>query len=114
MTVKTYNITSYVIKESKVWFTVKEATAEYSGGVIRLFATLVLPEKGKTSLNHVWQVGPSVTNGVPDKHEFLQPNLNSKGTLDLLSGESSGSPSSSDSRTKRKNVSFVPPPSPKK
>ncbi|XP_027125548.1 cytochrome b561 and DOMON domain-containing protein At4g12980-like [Coffea arabica] len=103
MTVKTYNITSYAppIKESKVWFSVKDATAEYSGNVIRLFATLVLPEEA-TSLNHVWQVGASVTNGVLDKHYFSPANLNAKGSLDLLSGSSS----SSDSRVKKKNVSF--------
>ncbi|KAL3517872.1 hypothetical protein ACH5RR_020461 [Cinchona calisaya] len=104
MTVKTYDITSYgPIHESNVSFSVKEATAEYSGGVMQLFATVVLPEKGKTTLNHVWQVGSSVTNGVPDKHDFLPANLNSKGTLDLLSGESN-SAASSDSRTKRKNI----------
>lgn len=108
MTVKTYNITSYAppIEESKVWFSVKNATAEYSGSAIRLFATLVLPEKTSTSLNHVWQVGASVTNGVPDKHAFLPANLNAKGSLNLLSGQSNsgGSSSSSDSRVKRKNI----------
>ncbi|KAL3531055.1 hypothetical protein ACH5RR_010377 [Cinchona calisaya] len=104
MTVKTYNITTYAIQESRVWFTVNESTAEYSGGVMRLFATLVLPEKGKTSVNHVWQVGASVTNGVPDKHDFQPANLNAKGTLDLLSGETNSAGPSSDSRTKRKNI----------
>ncbi|CAI9107325.1 OLC1v1006651C1 [Oldenlandia corymbosa var. corymbosa] len=105
MVVKTYNITSYgPVKESKVWFTVKDSSAEFSGGLMRLFATVVLPEKGKTSLNHVWQVGSSVTNGVPDKHGFLPANLNSKGSLDLMSGESKGSGDFTDSRTKKKNI----------
>jgi hypothetical protein len=109
MTVKTYNISTYAIQESKVWFDVKEATAEVSGNVIRLFATVVLPDSGKTTVNHVWQVGSSVTSGVPDKHAFLPANLNSKGTLDLLSGQSNNAGGGSvDSRTKRKNVSFLP------
>ncbi|KAG9157739.1 hypothetical protein Leryth_017836 [Lithospermum erythrorhizon] len=103
LVVKTYNITSYKLEESKVWYEVKNSTAEESNGVIRLFAEIVLPEKDKTNLNHVWQVGPSVTNGVPAKHVFLTANLNAKGTLDLLKGESSGA-SSVDSRTKRKNI----------
>ena len=75
---------------------------------MRLFATLVLPEKGKTTLNHVWQVGPSVTDGFPAKHGFQPANLNSKGTFDLLSGESKSS-ASGDSRVTRKNVSFSDP-----
>ncbi|XP_016453906.1 cytochrome b561 and DOMON domain-containing protein At3g25290 [Nicotiana tabacum] len=105
MLVKTYDILSYTsIKESsKLWFDVKESAAEFSGGLMRLFATLVLPEKGKTTLNHVWQVGPSLTNGFPAKHDFQLANLNSKGTLDLLSGESK-SGASGDSKVKRKNI----------
>lgn len=106
MAVKTYSITAYgPLKESKVWFTVNESSAEFSGGVIRLFATVVLPEKGKTVLNHVWQVGPSVTGGVPDKHEFQPANLNAKGSLDLLKGQSTAS-TGDNSRSKKRNVSF--------
>ncbi|KAL0436211.1 UNVERIFIED_CONTAM: cytochrome and DOMON domain-containing protein [Sesamum radiatum] len=105
MTVKTYNVSVYgPLTESKVWYEVKESSAEFSGGLIRLFATLVLPEKGKTTVNHVWQVGPSVTGGVPDKHEFQPANLNSKGSLDLLRGQSGGA-SGGDSRTQKRNVS---------
>ncbi|XP_031101208.1 cytochrome b561 and DOMON domain-containing protein At3g25290-like [Ipomoea triloba] len=103
MAVKTYNITSYAIVESEVWFRVKEATAESSGGAMRLFATVVLPEKGKTTFNHVWQVGSSVTGGVPDKHEFKPANLNSKGSIDLLKGESNAD-TSGDSRIKKRNI----------
>lgn len=109
MTVKTYNITSYApLKESKVWFDVKESKAEVSGGLFRLFATVVLPESAKTTVNHVWQVGSSVTNGVPDKHAFAAANLNSKGTLDLLNGQSNNEGGGTvDSRTKKKNVSLL-------
>ncbi|KAG9152499.1 hypothetical protein Leryth_016422 [Lithospermum erythrorhizon] len=98
-TVKTYNITSYVLKESNVWFDVKNATAEESNGVTRLFATIVLPEKGKTDLNIVWQVGGSVTNGVPDQHAFLPANLASKIAINLLKGSATV-----DSTTKNKNI----------
>lgn len=105
MTVKTYNISSYAsIQESKVWFDVKEATAESSDGVIRLFATLGLPKTVKTTVNHVWQVGSSVVDGVPARHDLQQQNLNSKGSLDLLNGQSNTIGGSVDSRTKRKNI----------
>ncbi|TMX05496.1 hypothetical protein EJD97_017336 [Solanum chilense] len=105
MVVKTYDISSYssIMESSKLWFDVKETAAEFSGGMMRLFATLVLPEKGKTTLNHVWQVGPSVTDDFPAKHGFQPANLNSKGTFDLLSGESKSS-ASGDSRVTRKNI----------
>ncbi|XP_076902770.1 sugar transporter ERD6-like 16 [Bidens hawaiensis] len=45
MTVKTYNISSYSsIVEGKIAFEVPEASAEFSGGVMRIFATMKLPE----------------------------------------------------------------------
>ncbi|CAI9770672.1 unnamed protein product [Fraxinus pennsylvanica] len=104
MTVKTYNVSSYgPVTESKVWYEVKESSAEFSSGVMRLFATIVLPKNLKSTVNHVWQVGPSVTGGVPDKHEFQTGNLNSKGRLDLLRGQSTGG-SGGDSRTKKRNI----------
>ncbi|KZV25730.1 cytochrome b561 and DOMON domain-containing protein [Dorcoceras hygrometricum] len=103
MTVKTYNVSSYALTESKVWYEVKEATAEFSGGVIRLFATLVLPAGAATTVNQVWQVGPGVSGGVPDKHSFQPANLNSKARLDLLRGQSTVTPVG-DSRTKKRNI----------
>ncbi|XP_073023388.1 cytochrome b561 and DOMON domain-containing protein At3g25290-like [Primulina eburnea] len=103
MTVKTYNISSYVLRESKVWYEVKEATAEFSGGVMRIFATLVLPEGAATTVNQVWQVGPSVTGGAPTKHAFQPANLNSKTRLDLLRGESTIIPVG-NSRTTKRNI----------
>ncbi|KAL2239658.1 cytochrome b561 and DOMON domain-containing protein At3g25290 [Sesamum indicum] len=107
MTVKTYNVSTYgPLTESKVWYEVKESSAEFSGGVIRLFATIVLPEKGRTTVNQVWQVGPSITGGVPDKHEFQPENLNSKGSLDLLRGQSTAG-AGGNSRTKKRNIHGV-------
>ncbi|XP_075515667.1 cytochrome b561 and DOMON domain-containing protein At3g25290-like [Primulina tabacum] len=103
MTVKTYNISSFALKESKVWYEVKEATAEFSGGAMRLFATLVLPVGAATTVNQVWQVGPSVTGGMPDKHAFQPANLNSRARLDLLSGQSTITPVV-NSRTKKRNI----------
>lgn len=105
MTVNTYNISSYSsILPSKLSFDVWDMKAEESDGVMRIFAKVKVPAKAET-LNQVWQVGPSVTAGLPDKHEFGQVNLQSKGALSLNGGQiSSGGV---DSRTKRKNVSFI-------
>lgn len=105
--VKTYNISSYApISESKLSFEVTQKSAEFSDGVFKIFATVVLPVMGNgTALNQVWQVGSSVTGGVPDKHDFQPANLNSKGTLDLVSGQSSSVGGGGD-RHRRKNVSF--------
>ncbi|GER54567.1 auxin-responsive family protein [Striga asiatica] len=93
MTVRKYNVSSYgpLGEEStRLWYDVREASAEFSGGLVRLFATLALPEKGLAAVNHVWQTGGSVTGGVPDRHAFGQGNLNSMGRLDLLTAQSTG------------------------
>ncbi|GMP48643.1 hypothetical protein CsSME_00015925 [Camellia sinensis var. sinensis] len=84
MTVNTYNISSYSsIVKSKIAFDVPEKSAEYSRGVMKIFATLRLP-KGTASVNQVWQVGGAVDHGIPVKHAFEAANLNAKGTLDLV------------------------------
>ncbi|KAL2494675.1 Cytochrome [Forsythia ovata] len=103
MTIKTYNITSYSpLMESKVWYEVKESLAEFYGGIMQIFATIVLPDKGKSRVNQVWHVGTSVTSRVPDKHKSQPANLNSKGSLDLLKGQSTAT-TDGGSRTKREN-----------
>ncbi|XP_008799561.1 cytochrome b561 and DOMON domain-containing protein At3g25290-like [Phoenix dactylifera] len=103
MGVKTYNITGYALKESKIAFETSDLAADYAGGVMKIFGTLKLG-KEMTVVNEVWQVGGSVTNGVPDKHAFVAENLGSKGQLDLVRGVSSGS---GGSVTKERNIHGV-------
>ncbi|KAJ0547776.1 putative cytochrome b561 and DOMON domain-containing protein [Helianthus annuus] len=105
MVVNTYNVSSYggVVK-GKLDFDVMDMKAEHSDGVMRIFATVELPENGRTKVNQVWQVGGAVTEeGVPVRHAFGQGNLGSKGILDLLSGEISGG-GSGNSKTKKRNI----------
>lgn len=85
MAVKTFNISSYSsIVPSKLSFDVSDSSAEYSDGLMKIFATLALPEN-ITVLNQVWQVGGSVTGGgMPAKHDFDAANLNARGTLELM------------------------------
>ncbi|XP_057780986.1 cytochrome b561 and DOMON domain-containing protein At3g25290-like [Salvia miltiorrhiza] len=108
MTVKTFNVSAYALDAAadKVWFEVEESAAESSGGVMTLFASLVLPEKGITVVNHVWQVGGAVDGGEkPEGHGFEPDNMNAEGSLDLLSGIAGGGPGAGgDYRTKRRNI----------
>lgn len=105
MTVKTYDIKAIgPISESKLSFDVWDLSAEQSGGVMRIFAKVKVP-KNAQSVNQVWQVGGSVTSGVPDAHAMQQANLNSKSTLNFNGGQTV-TPSGGDSRTKKKNVGF--------
>lgn len=108
MVVKTFNISSYSsIVEGELAFDVKDRRGEYSDGLMKIFATIVLPNNGMTSVNQVWQVGPSVSaDGFPAKHAFQPANLGAKGKLDLLSGQSSsgGDGSGGNSRNKKRNI----------
>ena len=103
--VKTYDISSYSsILPGKLSFDVWDLIAEESEGLIMIFAKVKVPEKGQ-SLNQVWQVGSSVTDGRPDVHSFELANINAKGILSLNSSKifSTGGV---DERTRKKNVSF--------
>lgn len=103
--VKTYDVASYgSIKPSKLSFEVWDTAAELSGGQMMMFAKLKVPTAA-TTLNQVWQVGPSVDGTNLVVHEFQPANLNSKGTLALSGGEVTNNGGGEiDSRTMRKNV----------
>nr|DAD24064.1 TPA_asm: hypothetical protein HUJ06_025527 [Nelumbo nucifera] len=98
-----YDVQSYQsVDKTKISFDLWDVTGEYSDGVMRIFATFALP-KNMTTLNQVWQVGASLSGGVPAAHAFKAENLNSKGTLDLMAGTSSTS-SGGDSKLTKRNV----------
>lgn len=111
VTVKLYNVSSYesIVPTKKLSFDVWDTSADESGGLMRIYGKVKVPEElakaGK--LNQVWQVGPSVTpGGMIAKHDFAPPNLNSKGALDLSGAQTGGGSTGTDSRTKKRNVSF--------
>ncbi|XP_028769668.1 cytochrome b561 and DOMON domain-containing protein At3g25290-like [Neltuma alba] len=107
VTAKTYNISSYSsVAPGKLSFDVWDLKAEESsGGAVSIFATVKLPENAE-KVNQVWQVGPSVTDGEPDAHDTAPANLESKGVLNLKSGQGFSS-GGNDSRTKQKNIHGV-------
>ncbi|XP_061356840.1 cytochrome b561 and DOMON domain-containing protein At3g25290-like [Gastrolobium bilobum] len=107
MAVKMLDIKSYSdFVPGKLSFDVWDLKAEDVGGVMRIFASMKVPDKAVT-LNHVWQVGPSTTAGRLDKHGFAPANLNAKGKLSLNGEQSSTDTGAVDSRTKRKNFHGV-------
>ncbi|KAL2932742.1 hypothetical protein RDABS01_015861 [Bienertia sinuspersici] len=106
MSVKTFNISSYSdIVEGKLAFKVYEKRAVYNSDdkSITIFATV---ENSGAKINHVWQVGPGVSKGFPEKHEFQTDNLQSKATLDLNApdGGSSKAADSTSDAIKKKNT----------
>lgn len=87
MGVKTYNITGYgPIAEGRIAFQTADLSAEFSGGAMRIFGKLVLPQGMPTTVKQVWQVGETVANGVPQRHEFNLNNLEAQGLVDLSRG----------------------------
>ncbi|QCE11405.1 cytochrome b561 and DOMON domain-containing protein At4g12980-like [Vigna unguiculata] len=103
VTVNTLDLKSYSdIVPGKLSFDVWDMRGEEVGGVIRIFAKVKVPEKVE-SVNHVWQVGPSVTAGRIDRHDFKPANLNSKGILSFT-GEQSNVAPAVDPITKKKNI----------
>ncbi|XP_008778756.2 cytochrome b561 and DOMON domain-containing protein At4g12980-like [Phoenix dactylifera] len=99
---KTFNISAYgPVTPSPIAFETWGLEAEEdAGGVMTVFAMLKLPS-GVTRMNQAWQVGPSSTDGLPNKHDIGVANLNAKGTLDVVSGQSSGG---KDSRLQERNI----------
>ncbi|XP_058103182.1 auxin-induced in root cultures protein 12-like [Magnolia sinica] len=90
MKVQTFNITGYgPVQPSPISINVSDLSAVFDKGLMMIFATVTLPQN-KTTWNQVWQVGSTVTNGLPDKHAFATDNLNAKQTLDFLKGATSG------------------------
>ncbi|OVA08670.1 Cytochrome b561 [Macleaya cordata] len=105
MGVKTFNVSSFEkIEPSKIDFEVPEMEAEYVEGLMKIYARVILPKSLGTVVNQVWQVGGSVIDGNPNIHDMTLENLNSKGTLDLVKGESNTNVGDGDSKHKKRNI----------
>ncbi|XP_065874385.1 auxin-induced in root cultures protein 12-like [Euphorbia lathyris] len=88
--VNTYNVSMFP-QQSKLSFDVWDLSTESDGKNFAIFATVKVPE-GATTVNQVWQVGPSVSKGVPDKHEMGEANKKSVGVLKLIAGGGAAAP----------------------
>ncbi|XP_009374883.2 cytochrome b561 and DOMON domain-containing protein At4g17280-like [Pyrus x bretschneideri] len=93
------------LAEGKLKYEVTDLTAQYlNNDEMIIFATWALPTNSTTILQ-VWQEGP-VSSGAPGIHSTVAANLNAKGTLNLLSGETASTGSGS-STTRKKNIHGV-------
>lgn len=109
MVMKTLDLKSYkVFIPGKLSFDVWDMKAEEDGGLMKIFATVKVPVN-VTAINHVWQVGPSVTAGMIAPHDFNPSNLNSKGRLSLNGAKDFGNNDDAplDFVTKKKNIHGV-------
>ncbi|KAK9726654.1 hypothetical protein RND81_05G228500 [Saponaria officinalis] len=110
VTVSTFNLSSYAaISAAPLSFPVYSHSGEFNAadGSFTIYAA-VKSDGGK--VNHIWQVGPGVTKGVPDKHAINAANLQSKATIDVTTGVAADSGASSSSAVdlglKKRNVGY--------
>ncbi|KAL4369690.1 hypothetical protein GQ457_05G031760 [Hibiscus cannabinus] len=73
------------LREGELSFGVSDLSATYENNEIIIFATLEISRNG-TTLNHVWQEG-AISGNVPQMHGASGANIQSMGTLNLISGE---------------------------
>ncbi|XVF75212.1 hypothetical protein PTKIN_Ptkin13bG0169500 [Pterospermum kingtungense] len=106
MRVYTSPITTYQtqLRQGDLSFDVSNLSATYANNEIIIFATLGL-SNNSTTLNQVWQEGP-LSGNTPQVHATSGANVQSMGTLNLLSGES-GTTGGGSSRLRNKNIHGV-------
>ncbi|KAI3765342.1 hypothetical protein L2E82_15372 [Cichorium intybus] len=108
-TVKAYTspITGYAtqLAEGELSFPVSDLSASLLNNEIIIFATLGL--NGSGVVNQVWQEG-QLSGNVPTAHATSGANVRSMGTLNLVSGQSSGSRATTgSSKTTKRNIHGV-------
>lgn len=105
MRVYTSPVTSYTtrLQEGDLSFPVTDLSATYARNEITIFATLRLGNMSST-LNQVWQEGP-VSGNTPGIHPTTGTNLQSMGTVNLLSGQTGTVSGASSSMERKRNVS---------
>uniref|UniRef100_A0A5B7BXX4 Cytochrome b561 and DOMON domain-containing protein n=1 Tax=Davidia involucrata TaxID=16924 RepID=A0A5B7BXX4_DAVIN len=110
-TMKAYTspVTSYRtnLQEGNLDFAVSDLSATYKNNEITIFATLKLPSN-TTTVNHVWQDGP-LSGTSPGMHDTSGPNVQSMGSLNILSGQSvpTTTATGGNSKTKKRNIHGV-------
>ncbi|KAI5330759.1 PREDICTED: cytochrome [Prunus dulcis] len=90
------------LAEGSLTYEVSDLSAQYlNNDEMIIFATWALPTNSTTILQ-VWQEGP-VSNDLPSGHPATAPNINAKGTLNLLSGQTASS-GGGGSRLRKRNI----------
>ncbi|CAL5001020.1 unnamed protein product [Urochloa decumbens] len=105
--VQTYNINGLSLGDpGNIAYDTSDLAAEVgAGGRVRMFGTLKLQNGTGAEVNQVWQVGP-VDGGAITMHATGNDNMNSKGTLNLITGASAAA-SGGGSLLRKKNTHGV-------
>lgn len=100
-------VTGYTtqLAEGDLSFPVSDLSATYSNNEVIIFATLGLGNATIGTLNQVWQEG-QLSGNTPAAHATSGDNVQSMGTLNVVSGQSGGA-SGSSSKTKKQNIHGV-------
>ncbi|KAJ4822585.1 hypothetical protein Tsubulata_018847 [Turnera subulata] len=94
------------LQEGKLSFDVTDLSATYANNEITIFATLGLSSMdGSATVNQVWQDGP-LSGDSPQMHETSGANVQSMGTVNLLSGEAAKTGGGSG-KLKKRNIHAV-------
>lgn len=106
-TVYTSPISGYgtTLANGSLSYDVTGLAAEVQNSEVIIYATWTLPTNASTILQ-VWQEGP-VSNGAPKQHGSDPANLGAKGTLDLLSGQTTSTGGGSSTVRKRNVSNFI-------
>lgn len=99
-------ITQYqtALAEGNLSFDVSDLTASYANDEMIIFATLGIQNR-TTTLHQVWQQGP-LSGNAPTIHSTTGPNVQSMGSLNLVSGQTAASAGgAANSKLRNRNVS---------
>lgn len=91
------------LEKGNLTYEVSDLTASYQNNEMIIFATWTLPTT-VTTINQVWQAGPLSGTTIQSHSTSNSANLNSMGTVNLLSGQSQ-TQGGGNSRVRKRNVS---------
>lgn len=102
----TSSVTDYqtTLQEGDLKFPVADLSASFANNEIIIFATLNI--QNTTTLNQVWQNGP-VASDKPGGHAISGANIQSSGSLNILSGQAGSTNGGGGSKTKKRNIHGV-------
>ncbi|MQL69646.1 hypothetical protein Taro_001947 [Colocasia esculenta] len=94
----TTSVTVAPLQPSSITIPATNLQGDFSGGFYTIYATLQLTNN-QTRVNQVWQSSTAFSGGFPAGHATTGENVQSLGSLDFLSGESTsgGSPANAPS-----------------
>ncbi|MQL69642.1 hypothetical protein Taro_001943 [Colocasia esculenta] len=99
----TTSVTVAPLQPSSITIPATNLQGDFSGGFYTIYATLQLTNN-ETRVNQVWQSSTAFSGGFPAGHATTGENVQSLGTLDFLSGESTAATNNIIRRRNRHGV----------